>query len=278
MAFFLRPKRPVMLHAFARSRRNPVRHSVAQIGKWRLIWAEYVGWRLSPRQAPPDQALQRALPVLLAELALLDDAALDARIANSRPKAEAIRTPQGFAAFAEALEVMRRATGFALRQNQIACAASLLAGECVELRTGEGKTLAAGLAAVVAARAGVSGHVVTVNDYLAQRDHDLMAPIAARFGFGQLDFGSPQIKTASYCYLGAAAGAMSLNIAALLGGQPADYDYPARGHGESMRELRFDLGRGLRSTYLTPTFSNVDGAPFTVDAVRFVINESTRRI
>lgn len=182
MVFFLRPKRPVMLHAFARSRRNPVRHSVAQIGKWRLIWAEYVGWRLSPRQAPPDQALQRALPVLLAELLRLDDAALDARIANSRPKAEAIRTPQGFAAFAEALEVMRRATGFALRQNQIACAASLLAGECVELRTGEGKTLAAGLAAVVAARAGVSCHVITVNDYLAQRDHDLIAPIAARFG------------------------------------------------------------------------------------------------
>ena len=114
--------------------------------------------------------------------------------------------------------------------------------------------------------------------FLLEGADDAGQPIAARFGFGQLDFGSPQIKTASYCYLGAAAGAMSLNIAALLGGQPADYDYPARGHGESMRELRFDLGRGLRSTYLTPTFSNVDGAPFTVDAVRFVINESTRRI
>ena len=71
---------------------------------------------------------------------------------------------------------------------------------------------------------------------------------------------------------------MSLNVQALLNGQPAAYDYPARGHGQSMREVRFDLGRGLRSTYLTPTFSNIDGAPFEVDSVRFVINESNRRI
>ena len=85
-------------------------------------------------------------------------------------------------AFAQVLEVIRRETGLSLRDNQIACALALLRGECVELRTGEGKTLAAALAALIAARAGVSTHVITVNDYLASRDHELMAPLAARLG------------------------------------------------------------------------------------------------
>lgn len=114
--------------------------------------------------------------------------------------------------------------------------------------------------------------------FLLEGADDAGQPINASFGFGQQDFGSPQLKTASYCYLGAAAGAMSVNIEALLNGNLVAYDYPARGHGQSMREVRFDLGRGLRSAYLTPTFSNVDGAPFEVDAVRFVIHESARRI
>lgn len=114
--------------------------------------------------------------------------------------------------------------------------------------------------------------------FLLEGEDDAGQQIDASFGFGQQDFGSPQLKTASYCYLGAAAGAMSLNVQALLNGKPSAYDYPARGHGQSMREVRFDLGRGLRSTYLTPTFSNIDGAPFEVDSVRFVINESARRI
>ena len=59
------------------------------------------------------------------------------------------------------LEIIRRETGLSLRDNQIACALALLRGECVELRTGEGKTLAAALAALIAARAGVSTHVIT---------------------------------------------------------------------------------------------------------------------
>lgn len=127
----------------------------------------------------------------------------------------------------------------------------------------------------------LSGRTYGVNSqglFLLEGDDDAGQPIQASFGFGQQDFGSPQVKTASYCYLGAAAGAMSVNIEALLNGALVSYDYPARGHGQSMRGVRFDLGRGLRSTYLTPTFSNVDGAPFEVDAVRFVINESARRI
>ena len=114
--------------------------------------------------------------------------------------------------------------------------------------------------------------------FLLEGDSDAGVPIAASFGFGQLDFGSPQLKTINYCYLGAAAGALALKVDALLNGAPASFSYPARGHGQSMRELRFDLGRALRSTYITPTFSNVNGSSFEVDSVRFLINESARRI
>jgi preprotein translocase subunit SecA len=73
---------------------------------------------------------------------------------------------------------VRRVTGLILRDNQIACALTLLAGECAELRTGEGKTLAAATAALAAARCGCFVHVITVNDYLAARDSDLAARIA----------------------------------------------------------------------------------------------------
>ena len=48
---------------------------------------------------------------------------------------------------------------------------SMLRGRMAELATGEGKTLAASLAAATAALAGRMVHVVTVNDYLAERDH-----------------------------------------------------------------------------------------------------------
>ena len=114
--------------------------------------------------------------------------------------------------------------------------------------------------------------------FLLEGDDDNGEPIESVFGLGQMDFGNPQLKTVTYCYLGAAAGAMRLEIDALVNGRPASYSYPARGHGASMRGLRFDLGKGLKSSYVTPTFYNANGGPFEVDAMRFLIAESARRI
>ena len=45
------------------------------------------------------------------------------------------------------------------------------------MRTGEGKTLMSTLAAYLNALTGEGVHVVTVNEYLAQRDADWMGPI-----------------------------------------------------------------------------------------------------
>jgi len=58
----------------------------------------------------------------------------------------------------------------------------LLDGMVAEMETGEGKTLTATLAACTAALAGIPVHVVTVNDYLAQRDAQWMGPIYDALG------------------------------------------------------------------------------------------------
>jgi len=171
---------------FARSRRKPVRSDVPALSKPWLFWQENFGWRLARLRGSDRariRALRRAVVTAWAEVVTLDDRELDARV-RERPCHPAHLTDlrDGPRDLALVLEVVRRAAGFRLRDNQIECALRLIMGQCVELRTGEGKTLAAGLAALVAARSGVSVHVITVNDYLAQRDHDLIAPMAHRLG------------------------------------------------------------------------------------------------
>ncbi|HBC58534.1 MAG TPA: preprotein translocase subunit SecA, partial [Gammaproteobacteria bacterium] len=50
-------------------------------------------------------------------------------------------------------------------------------GNIAEMRTGEGKTLVATLAAYLNALSGEGVHVITVNDYLARRDAEWMGQI-----------------------------------------------------------------------------------------------------
>ena len=68
------------------------------------------------------------------------------------------------------------------RANQYLAAVVLLDNRMAEMATGEGKTLAIGLAAAVAALAGVPVHVVTANDYLAERDAARLRPLFAALG------------------------------------------------------------------------------------------------
>jgi preprotein translocase subunit SecA len=55
-------------------------------------------------------------------------------------------------------------------------------GKVAEMRTGEGKTLVATLAAYLNALSGKGVHIITVNDYLAQRDADWMRPLYEALG------------------------------------------------------------------------------------------------
>src|SRR5213075_2281900 len=76
-------------------------------------------------------------------------------------------------------------------------------GKIAEMRTGEGKTLVATLPAYLNALTGKGVHIVTVNDYLAQRDADLMGRIYRFLGLtvgvnlSQLDHDAKQVAYAA---------------------------------------------------------------------------------
>ena len=85
-------------------------------------------------------------------------------------------------AFATAREAARRAIGQRPFDVQLMGGIALHEGYIPEMHTGEGKTLTATLPIYLNALAGKGVHVVTVNDYLAQRDANWMKPIFTLLG------------------------------------------------------------------------------------------------
>ncbi len=85
-------------------------------------------------------------------------------------------------AFALTREAARRTIGQRHYDVQLIGGMVLHDGAIAEMRTGEGKTLTATLAVFLNTLAGDSVHVVTVNDYLARRDAEWMAPIYEALG------------------------------------------------------------------------------------------------
>ena len=79
--------------------------------------------------------------------------------------------------FAAAREVSRRKLEMRPFDVQLMGAMVLHQGKIAEMKTGEGKTLVAPLAAALNAMSGWGVHIVTVNDYLAKRDPQWMGPI-----------------------------------------------------------------------------------------------------
>ena len=87
--------------------------------------------------------------------------------------------PEGFALVREASQ---RTLGLRHYDVQLVGGMVMHRGMIAEMKTGEGKTLMATLAVYVNSLTGRSVHVVTVNDYLARRDAEWMAPIYAALG------------------------------------------------------------------------------------------------
>jgi preprotein translocase subunit SecA len=85
-------------------------------------------------------------------------------------------------AFATVRETAKRVLGMRHFDVQIIGGITLHQGKIAEMRTGEGKTLVATLAAYLNALDGKGVHVITVNDYLAKRDAEWMAPLYAALG------------------------------------------------------------------------------------------------
>jgi preprotein translocase subunit SecA len=84
--------------------------------------------------------------------------------------------------FALTREAARRTLGLYHFDVQLIGGAVLHHGKIAEMSTGEGKTLVATLPAALNALSGKGVYVVTVNDYLAKRDRDWMAPVFEYLG------------------------------------------------------------------------------------------------
>ena len=128
-------------------------------------------WALS-RQAGRILALDPVMAALPDDALRAEAARLRSRLLSRPGDRTALER-----SFAVVREVSARQLGKKHYKVQIIGALALYRGAMVEMATGEGKTLTAAPAAVVAALAGLPVHVVTVNDYLAARDAEELRPI-----------------------------------------------------------------------------------------------------
>ena len=183
------------------------------VGRWRRLaappgppptlrgldaaWDHALAWAVPwvPRRR---RCLRRARRVLAEAAALesLNDRALRERTAGV---AERFRLGRDTAAdrdagFALVREHAARVLGLRAYPVQVAAAAAIQAGCIAEVATGEGKTLIATLPAVLAGWRGRGCHVLTANDYLAERDAASMRPVYEACGLdvGHVVDGMPQ--------------------------------------------------------------------------------------
>ncbi|MDE7194009.1 MAG: preprotein translocase subunit SecA [Oscillospiraceae bacterium] len=84
--------------------------------------------------------------------------------------------------FARCFNAAEKTLGITPFDEQLAAALSLSEGRLVQMQTGEGKTLCAVFAACLEALNGGKVHILTFNDYLAQRDCEWMKPIYDEMG------------------------------------------------------------------------------------------------
>ena len=113
------------------------------------------------------------------EISALDDVQLRAQTIKLRDQLASGKTLEDLLpeAFATVREAAKRTLGQRHYDVQIMGGAALHQGNVAEMRTGEGKTLVSTLPAYLNALTGKGVHVVTVNDYLAERDSEWMGRI-----------------------------------------------------------------------------------------------------
>ncbi|WP_181346880.1 accessory Sec system translocase SecA2 [Thalassobacillus sp. CUG 92003] len=96
-------------------------------------------------------------------------------------------------AFAVVREAAKRVLGLRHFDVQLIGGIVLTDGDISEMATGEGKTLVATLPSYLVALEGKGVHVITVNDYLARRDYDMMGPLHEFLGLS-VGLNVPQIS------------------------------------------------------------------------------------
>ena len=125
------------------------------------------------------QGMVDAINAVEPEVEALSDNDLKARTAWLRGRVEAGESLDDLLvdAFATVREGAKRTLGQRHFDVQILGGIVLHKGMISEMKTGEGKTLVATLAVYLNAVGGKGVHVVTVNDYLAERDAGWMGPV-----------------------------------------------------------------------------------------------------
>ena len=142
-------------------------------------------WKLLGASTEKDQSRSLALVKQSAEFdrkaADLDDEQLRkaAKLLELDDLAESRDIPQFLAIAREAAE---RNTDLRPFDVQLLGALRMLAGDVIEMATGEGKTLSGAIAAAGYALAGRNVHVITINDYLARRDAEWMGSLLEAMG------------------------------------------------------------------------------------------------
>jgi len=113
------------------------------------------------------------------EISVLTDAQLSTKTNEFREKLSKGKTLDDILpeAYAVAREAAKRRLGQRHYDVQLMGGIALHKGNIAEMKTGEGKTLTATLPLYLNALSGKGAHLVTVNDYLAKRDSEWMAPI-----------------------------------------------------------------------------------------------------
>ncbi|HBS27140.1 MAG TPA: preprotein translocase subunit SecA, partial [Gammaproteobacteria bacterium] len=117
-------------------------------------------------------------------LEALDDSALQSKTDEFKKRLNDGETLDSLLpeAFAVVREASKRALGMRHYDVQMIGGMVLNEGKIAEMKTGEGKTLVATLAVYLNALSGEGVHLITVNDYLAQRDADWMRPLYNALG------------------------------------------------------------------------------------------------
>lgn len=138
-------------------------------------------WKRRGSILRPWKALVKEATRARVDLEKLDDKELNRLVRQTRLTVTGESTPSA-GDLALICEVARRELGLTPYDVQMLSALALIHGYLAEIDTGEGKTLSIALAAAFEGWKGEPVHVVTANDYLAERDAGTMKKLYLRLG------------------------------------------------------------------------------------------------
>lgn len=157
---------------------------------WRALWTMVSRWARFHRaglRRPEGAATVQAIRARAVELQALPEQELRECLCSDRPSDKSPDDPSDrpesrTEAFARAVVAIERLLKQRPHDVQIQGALAMAEGRVAEMLTGEGKTLAAVMTVYDRARQGHRVHVLTANDYLAQRDAEWMGPVYRYLG------------------------------------------------------------------------------------------------